>query len=520
MSPVVLVLVLVLVLLPAEGSGAAEPETSTGLSFVVAFPENVAHYHPAAPQNRLQLTALFNDTEVTITPSIFQDATLQLQEGESKEHPVDARMEARWWALTQGSSDRVLQVRSNKPIAVLAVSEKLDSVQTAVVLPTEKLAKDYRVPPVPEIPGTTRPAEAVTAAVTERAPFRLLVVNGAQSNVVRLTGGAAQSIRLASNELVQILLEDSAAPRSVSADQPVAVLFGHTCAMRSDCACGQLYAALAPAEDAALKFYIPPALANGTEAFVLLSEAGGTTAKAFDPTSPLVEAAGAAIFYRQGLLLPLIAESDFAACYVVHSVAAAQSSVLVVVNKTFTDGLHVGGAPVPGSWQELPGTDYAAATVELAEGRSFVWHAASKMAVYFMGRKNRSWFGNPAAVVHVGAAASGWKESLQYCKDRQMALLSFPEARHHAQISRKLLRAGAEGELWLGLRRSALSGDWYWLSGAPQADTNWEDGEPGTVHHGQCAAMSRERRFSWSDRSCCEDAKPVCYTPPTLLNTA
>jgi len=123
-------------------------------------------------------------------------------------------------------------------------------------------------------------------------------------------------------------------------------------------------------------------------------------------------------------------------------------------------------------------------------------------------------------VVHVGAAASGWRESLKYCADRKMALLSFPEAPHHAQISRKLLRAETEGELWVGMRRSSQSGDWYWLSGAPVGATNWEDGEPGTVHDGQCAAMSRDRGFGWRDKSCCEDAKPVCYTPPTLLNTA
>jgi len=380
-------------------STAAEPETSTGLNFVVAFPENVAYYHPAAPQNKLQVTALFSDTTVTFTPAVFRVSELRLEEGESKLYAVDERLEARWSSTALGLSDRVLQITSTRLITVHALTMKLDSVQTAVLVPTDKLAKAYRIPPVPGIPGTTRPAEEVTAKVTERGPFRLLVVNGAKSNVVRVTGVNPQSIELASNHLVQILLEETETPQSVSADEPVAVLFGHTCAMRSDCACGQLYAALTPAKDDTLRFYIPPALANGTEAFVLVSEAEGTAVKVFNSTSPLVEAAGTAIFYRQGFLLPLIAESDFAACYAVHSVADAQTSVLVVVNKTFTDGLHVGRRPVAGSWQELQGTDFVSTSVELAEGESFVWHASSKMAVYFMGRKNRSWFGNPAAVI-------------------------------------------------------------------------------------------------------------------------
>lgn len=73
--------------------------------------------------------------------------------------------------------------------------------------------------------------------------------------------------------------------------------------------------------------------------------------------------------------------------------------------------------------------------------------------------------------------------------------------------------------VWIGMRRSSLTGEWYWLSGKPVNDTNWAEGEPGTVQDGQCAIMSleHEKDPGWSDEDCCKDARPVCYSSPVFL---
>ncbi|XP_034409538.1 IgGFc-binding protein isoform X2 [Cyclopterus lumpus] len=520
--------VLLLMMLAAENSEvtATPPEHSTGLKFVVAFPENIAYYHPVVAQNMVQLTALYDDTSVNIKSYTFADIEMTLSQGESKNYTLDERMESN----SQSISDRVLQITSNNLITVHAINQKQNSVQTALVLPTDKLAKEYLIPPVPEIQGTTLPVNIVTAGVTERGPFRLVIVNGENAgNIVTVKGTNDEKFTLESNHIVQIWLGKTEQFRSVTASYPVAVLFGHTCAMRSSCICGQLYAALPPAKEEKLKFYIPPALANGTEAFVLVSEKTGTKIQDFNPASPLVETAGTAIFYHQGLLLPLIPDTDFAACYVVHSILDTQNFVFIVVNKTFTDGVHVGNLRLENSWQDLKGTDYVSTTVVLVLGKSVIWHASSKMAVYFMGRKNGSWFGNPAAIIStspevlkIGEVANSWQESLKYCKDQKMELVSFPEAQHQREVYGKLLQAqgASRQEVWIGMRRSSRSGEWYWLNGVPVNDTNWEEGEPGTVHDGQCAIMSLDenKNFGWSDKGCCEAAKPVCHIEPILLN--
>lgn len=69
------------------------------------------------------------------------------------------------------------------------------------------------------------------------------------------------------------------------------------------------------------------------------------------------------------------------------------------------------------------------------------------------------------------------------------------------------------------MRRSSLTGEWYWLSKDPVNDTDWEDGEPGGVQDGQCVTMSLTsgHDFKWTDKDCCEAVHPVCYRHPVLF---
>lgn len=72
---------------------------------------------------------------------------------------------------------------------------------------------------------------------------------------------------------------------------------------------------------------------------------------------------------------------------------------------------------------------------------------------------------------------------------------------------------------WIGMRRSSLTGEWYWLNQDPVNDTNWDEGEPGAVDDGQCVAMSVEssKDFSWRDEDCCQAINPICYRGPVLF---
>ncbi|XP_041799330.1 C-type lectin lectoxin-Phi1-like [Chelmon rostratus] len=160
------------------------------------------------------------------------------------------------------------------------------------------------------------------------------------------------------------------------------------------------------------------------------------------------------------------------------------------------------------------------------------------MAVYFVGNKGNAWFGNPAAVisktpdfrgcillpevVKIGEVAGGWRESLKYCKDNDLELVSFPGARLQRHIYQKITQAKNDSlqDVWIGMRRSSQTGDWYWLNRDPVNDTDWAEGEPGAVQDGQCVIMSVKNGedFGWSDEDCCKDAHPVCYSSPTFLH--
>lgn len=359
------------------------PENSTGLKFVFAFPENIAYYHPVQPENKVQITALHNNTEVTFIQYTFTTLTKILGAGQIQDFIFDSRLEL----LKSEITEKTLQITSTKPITVHAIIQKANSVQTALVIPTDKLGKKYLVPPVPEIQGTTRPADKVTEAVTERNPFKLIIVNADQDNKVTVEGAEMPEVLLEPHQIAQIWVKQL---QVVKAEQPVAVLFGHPCAIRSNCTCGLLYTMLPPVQEEKLKFYIPPALAEKAEGetFVLLSEESATTVKAFNPDSPLVEITGTAVLYRPGLLLTLIPETDFAACSAVRAIPDAENFAVIVVHKDLTDGVRVGSLPLQSPvWQDLKGTDYVSTRVVLAAGKNVIWHASSKMAVYFLGKK-------------------------------------------------------------------------------------------------------------------------------------
>ncbi|KAM7421674.1 hypothetical protein PAMA_015697 [Pampus argenteus] len=531
----VLLLFLLLSLLNQE-STASEPEDNTGLNFIVAFPENIAYYHPTAPKNQVQVTALYDDTQVTIKQYIYDSTTETLSAGETRDFLLNAKLELNKKEI----SNSTLQITGTKNIIVHAISYKGNSVQTAVVIPTDKLGTEYLIPPIPTIQGTTVPADEVTTSVTERSPFRIIVVNADQQNKVTVEGSLTSEVPLQPYQSVQIFVKEEAALRAVKTDHPAAVLFGHTCAMHHNCTCRMLYTLLPAAKEKKLKFLIPPVITKDAEdeTFLLLSMKQSKKVYAFNPDSPLVVTSGTAVLYRPGLLLSLIPETDFASCYVVNSIHNMNNFAVIVVHKNFTDRVHINSLPLENpEWQKLKGTEYVSTLVDLSLGKNVIWHASSKMAVYFIGKKGNALFGNPAPVisktpdfrgcvltpevVKIGEVTGGWRESLKYCRDNNLELISFPTAQHQKQIYRRLINARKGGlrEVWIGMRQSSLTGKWYWLNQAPVNSTNWLKGEPGTVQDGHCVIMSLEanKNFGWSDKDCCQAARPVCYGGPVLL---
>lgn len=368
------------------------PYDTVGQNFTVVFPENIASYYPSPPTNMVIITALKNET------------TVRVQEySNSKQQVLDAGVV--WKFIANASlelgkrniSNKTLTIDSNKDITVQAISRKEDSLQTAVVIPTDKLGTTYLIPPIP----TNNYQDLVVQTVTERGPFRIIIVNGVQQqNNVNVGGLKTQEVSLQSGQVAQIWLNESAGFKNVTAEKPVAVLFGHPCAVQRYCSCGLLYTILPPAPGRTLKYLVPPFLAQG-ETMVLLAQNDSTSVTPYASSSPTYDVAGTAILYRPGLLLPLIPTANFACCFVVTAFPTiSKNYAVIVVSSNVTDGVRVGNNHISSAdWTKLEGTNYSSIQVPLSLGKTVIWHTSSKMAVYFSGNNGSTLFGNQAPVV-------------------------------------------------------------------------------------------------------------------------
>lgn len=109
-----------------------------------------------------------------------------------------------------------------------------------------------------------------------------------------------------------------------------------------------------------------------------------------------------------------------------------------------------------------------------------------------------------------------WRESIESCEGTGLNLISLSKVHLQRQVCNKL-HQGSDQKVWIGMRRSSMSGDWYWLNGNQLGDTNWDTGEPGTVDEGQCALMSLRNNCTWRDEDCCNEYQPLCYKEPEFF---
>ncbi|RVE63304.1 hypothetical protein OJAV_G00164320 [Oryzias javanicus] len=533
LSLLLLPLLLLLLLQAPLNSANAGP----GQDFTVVFPENIADYHPTSPENHVWVTALYDDTTVTVDS---QDDTLDA--GQTERFHIN--LELKKLKIQSNSSNpsflvsnKTTKVISNKDIVLQAVSNKNNSLQTAVIIPTDRLGTKYFIPPVPKIQGATI-RDSITS-INERGPFRLIIVNTDQDNTVTVGGPAGtRQVSLKKNQVAQTWVLQNESLQEVTAEKPVAVLFSHPCAFHQNCICRLLYALLPPATSDMKKFLVPPLFNDWAQTSVLLSETGSRREEPCSANQAFIDTAGSAVLYRPGLLLPLVSEENLGSCFVVKSIGDTNYAV-IVVRKNETAGVQIGDAALNRDiqqWQELGGTDYVSTNVSLTADQNIIWHKSSKMAVYFVGRKDDVLFGNPAPalsatpdsrgcvvvpeVLNISSDPVSWQESVASCQTRDQKLASLSSEAFRRHVCSKLPRESGVKEVWIGMRRSSVTGEWYWLdSTASVNETHWDEGSPGTVDGGQCVSMSlkNSKDFVWQDQDCCKAANPLCYREPVLM---
>ena len=114
----------------------------------------------------------------------------------------------------------------------------------------------------------------------------------------------------------------------------------------------------------------------------------------------------------------------------------------------------------------------------------------------------------------VGEEEVGWPEALTYCYKRGMVQISFSTNDFLQHVTEEVEKQKAVGnmkkEVWIGLRRSSLTGGWYWYNQAALDVTRWVANEPGHLPEGQCSVIKLDD-YIWSDQSCCIPLPALCF---------
>ncbi|KAJ3597726.1 hypothetical protein NHX12_001243 [Muraenolepis orangiensis] len=360
-----------------------------------------------------------------------------------------------------------------------------------------------------------------------------------QKNNIKWKGDTVevQEVSLQPFNLAQFWMSKDAT-YEVEATEPVSVLFGHPCTTVFNCTCGMLVTPLDPVSQTKLNFFIPPDFTTNAEdeASLLIADQGSPLP--YDPNNPAVMSVGSVVFHRPGLLLNIIPEEDFATCFLINNdprLEFMNVKAVLVVHKDHKDLVYNGSVPLSGQeWNDIKTTHYVSKTVTLNKMNNVFW-SPKAMMVYHIGYQGTIMFGNPAPiiskytslkgcvltpeVVDIGDVAMGWRESIQYCRNMGLDLASMDGTEMRFLAPKLHAMNETLKQVWIGFRRSSLTGEWYRLSKTKIENTHWDEGEPGEPEEGQCAMMSLDpdKDFGWSDESCCTAAVPLCHKDPILF---
>lgn len=365
---------------------------SSGLDFVVVFPENIAYYHPIQSKNTIEIYSLYDDTVITV--SNINPSPLTMRKGATNHWTTDIELHRK------PTSNLTTKVHSNKPVIVQTIISKDQSIQTSLLRANEKAGSLYKIPP---IPGQITELLDDPSDVPERAPFTVIVTNAGVGGTVDWRGGASQVVTLAPFEVAQFWMSTADVAYEVEASEPVSVLFGHPCYTIFNCTCGMMVAPLDPAADTDLNYIIPPDfLGDGGDKAELLV-AGEVSPLAYDPNSPTVKSVGSVVFHRPGLLLSILPEEEFASCFQISislELGLIERYAVLVVHKDHTDFVHYGNEPLSGvEWNDIQTTDYVSTSIKLVNHENIFWQPKSMMAVYHFAANQTTLFGNPAAII-------------------------------------------------------------------------------------------------------------------------
>ncbi|KAL2084683.1 hypothetical protein ACEWY4_020201 [Coilia grayii] len=506
-----------------------------GKLFITAFPENVAFYDPVSHGHTLVLTALLDNTVVTVTVESVVVWSRVLHAAAMRTVSLVASVELQRSALSQSS----VVITSSKDIIVLSNSTRLSSTQTLVLQPVTGLGSLYYTPDLTPYGSSGNELEFKDF---HGARGKIVIINSNINNVVKVSfpNQALEQEELEPFQVFQLNISDFQ-PVKIEAEQKVAVLLTHPCTKASFCTCKMMVIQLRPTNTWGTTFLLPDAFDNKTltvtsdQSFTLKVQSQSNT-KSPPPNSfshfihdlqsqHLNSSSNSSVMLIQpGHVTELVPDTLFASCLLTFN---TPSKALVIVPDSKKNEVHLGEDPIGSGadWKLIDSLSYSWAEIDLSVVKNHViWHPSTKIAVYI--KDGEKW--SEAVSLSTEPASQGclleqefyivdqsgtWAESISHCQDENAVLVSINSEDILQRLSKKLSNPTNEQDVWVGLRRRLVNGEWYWLNKQTMNITKWEKGQPGDSQEKFCASMSLSspKAFSWKSRSCCDTMKPVCY---------
>ncbi|XP_052000355.1 IgGFc-binding protein-like isoform X1 [Xyrauchen texanus] len=534
---------------------------SFGKEFITAFPENIAFYFPQDSRNALKITAFHNDTIVTVTFN-FTDRNITLHSGQTNILNFPKDVEVCFFM----SSQKSVKIVSNKIIVVLWISQRGDSVQTNVVQPTPNLGTRYSIAALNYNAMTASSIEESTLFAQNSLRYgsvRLIIINAMNITntisvqIVSTNGQKDNNFTLSPYELYQFSTSGSAT--MVYSSNKVALLLTHPCAETTICGCNMVVSQILPMDMWGNEFVVP-SLRNMSTAWLHVTSTTKDTDKNLirtliqsnsselipfpdlDVKSQYITAPNnvSLRLISPGIIIELIPVTMFGACFLVQF-NSTQGEAFVIAEDRDKHNVHIDNGLLSTSvWRNISKSNYSTKSVPL-DGTHIIWHPTSKIGVYMFERMvSGIVYGGPAILLneqpdHDGCVAEGvefitatdlmtWPESHQYCLNGSYQMFSPTNKMAQDKMTMWLQKNANQEDIWIGLRRSLLTEEWYWQIGNESVRnvnyTLWADGHPVEPQNALCASVSPQagRNFFWKSVRCCFKLRPVCFKSATYFN--
>ncbi|XP_052435015.1 uncharacterized protein LOC127975199 [Carassius gibelio] len=528
---------------------------SYGKDFITAFPENIAYYYPQESSNTLQISAFYNHTLVSISVNYTNVYNDKLQSGQTKIVHFPKYIEQ--YQFTK--SPLLVKVNSTENIVVHWLSKRSNSVQSYIVQPVRNLGTLYSIPFI----NYNQMMASFYNMSDQLAPdnwrynsFRLIVIN-AENTVnfiivqsISADGQKAFGIMLRPYELYQF--QTNGSDIKLYSNSSIAVMLTHPCVETTECDCNMVVSQVLPQKLWGHTFVVPLVKNLNTSWLQVTNTAevwlNGRNIKTQQSNSseliPFPELNNASQFISAsnvvsirlmspGLVLELIPETMYAACYLVQ-MNSTEGEAVIIAPTASMDNVYIDGQLLNSTgWKPIPYSNYSSISVSL-NGVHVIWHPTSRIGVYrFEKMESGIPYGSPAVILNKNPDRNGcladsaqfktttnvmtWQQSYQYCLNIAYQLSTPSSEMAQKQMTNFLRNTGSRRYFWIGLRRSNSMSEWYWQKGNDTqysvSYTKWARGHPDKPWKALCAAVSQDdnNEFTWKSLACCARLRPVCY---------